>query len=64
MAELVRLLHTLTTEGLTWKQQSLVLLLTEAGDVAESELFRWLEHPGRRSAKDVLKQLHRDRQIE
>ena len=75
MAELVRLLHTLTTEeateiveglierevawvwthgdkkrvlhnGMTWKQQTLVLLLTEPGDVAESHLFRWLEHPG------------------
>ncbi len=94
MAELVRLLHTLTTEeataivdglierevtwvwthgdkkrvlrkGLTWKQQTLLLLLTEAGDVAESDLFRWLEHPGLPSfRKDVLKQLHKDRLIE
>jgi len=94
MAELVRLLHTLTTEeataivdglierevawvwthgdkkrvlrkGLTWKQQTLVLLLTEAGDVAEADLFRWLEHPGLPSfRKDVLKQLHKARLIE
>jgi hypothetical protein len=42
-----------------------VLLVTEAGDVAESEPFRLLEHPGLPSfRKDVLKQLHRDRQIE
>lgn len=94
MAELVRLLHTLTTEeatgivdgliereiawvwthsdkkrvlrkGLTWKQQTLVLLLTEAGDVAEADLFRWLEHPGLPSLrKDVLKPLHKARLIE
>jgi len=51
--------------GLTWKQQTLLLLLTEAGDVAEVDLFRWLEHPGLPSfRKDVLKQLHKDRLIE
>lgn len=94
MAELVRLLHTLTTEeataivddlierevpwvwthgdkkrvlrtGMTWKQQTLVLLLTEAGDVAEADLFRWLEHAGLPSfRRDVLKQLHKARLIE
>jgi hypothetical protein len=94
MAELIRLLHTLTTEqatdivdglmerevawvwalgdkkrvlrrGLTWKQQTLALLLTEAGDVAESELFRWLEHPSLPSfRRDVLKKLHKERLIE
>lgn len=94
MAELVRLLHTLTTEeatsivdslierevawvwthgdkkrvlrrGLTWKQQTLVLLLTEPGDVAEADLLRWLEHPGLPAfRKDVLKPLHKVRQIE
>lgn len=94
MAELVRLLHTITTEeasaivdglierevawvwahgdkkrvlrkGLTWKQKALVLLLTETSDVAEADLFRWLEHPGLPSfRKDVLKQLHHDRLIE
>lgn len=85
MAELVRLLHALTTDaataivdglierevawvwthgdkkrvlrnGLTWKQKTLVLMLTEAGDVAAADLFRWLEHPDLPSfRKDVLK---------
>lgn len=31
--------------GMTWKQQTLVLLLTEADQVAEDDLVRWLEHP-------------------
>jgi hypothetical protein len=40
-------------------------MLTEAGDVAEADLFRWLEHPGLPSfRKDVLKQLHKARLIE
>ncbi len=94
VAELVRLLHTLTTEeatavvdgliqrevawvwthddkkrvlrkGLTWKQQTLMLLLTETSDVDEADLFRWLEHPGLPSfRKDVLKQLHKTRLVE
>ena len=94
MAELVRLLHSLTIEeatsivdslierqvawvwthgdkkrvlrkGLTWKQQALLLLLTESGDVTEADVFRWLEHPGLPSfRKDVLKRLHNDRLIE
>lgn len=94
MAELVRLLHTLTTEeattivdglierevswvwthedkkrvlrtGMTWKQQTLVLLLTQAGDVAEADLFRWLEHPRLSDYRQkVLNPLHRDRLIE
>ena len=94
MAELVRLLHTLTTReataivdglierevawvwthgekkrvlrtGMTWKQQTLVLLLTESGDVAEADLIRWLEHPTLPSyRKDVLKSLHKARLIE
>lgn len=47
--------------GMTWKQQTLVLLLTEAGGVAEANLFRWLEHPGLPSfRKDVLKPMHKD----
>lgn len=51
--------------GLTWKQQVLILLVTEAGDVAEADVFRWLEHPGLPSfRKDVLKRLHKDRLIE
>jgi len=94
VAELARLLHTLTTEeataivddlierevawvwthgnkkrvmrtGMTWKQQTLVLMLTEAGDVDEADLFQWLEHPGLPSfRRDVLKQMHKARLIE
>lgn len=94
VAELVRLLHALTTEqatavvdsliqrevawvwthddkkrvlrkGLTWKQQTLLLLLTEASDVDEVDLFRWLEHPGLPSfRKNVLKQMHKARLVE
>lgn len=51
--------------GMTWKQQTLVLLLTEAGEVSEADLFRWLEHPGLPSfRKDVLKGLHKARLVE
>lgn len=51
--------------GMTWKQQTLVLLLTQAGDVAEEDLLGWLEHPNVRDLrKAVLKPLHRERQIE
>jgi hypothetical protein len=94
VAELVRLLHTLTTDeataivdglierevawvwthedkkrvlrkGLTWKQQTLVLMLTEAGDVAEGDLFRWLEHPRLANFRQqVMNPLHKDRLIE
>jgi hypothetical protein len=50
---------------MTWKQQTLVILLTEAGEVAEADLFRWLEHSALPSfRKDVLKQLHKARLIE
>jgi hypothetical protein len=93
-AELVRLLHTLSTEdataivdalverevawvwtlgdkkrvvrtGMTWKQQTLALMLTEAGDVAEADVIRWLEHPSPPSfRKDVLKPMHSARLIE
>ena len=94
MAELIRLLHTLTTDeatavvdhlvereiswvwthedskrvlrtGLTWKQQTLVLLLSEQGAVAEADLARWLEH---KSASDfrkaVLRPMHKARLID
>lgn len=94
VAELVRLLHTLTTEeatavvdalierevawvwthgdkkrvlrtGMTWKQQVLVLLLTESGDVAEADLVRWLEHSNTAILRrDVLKPMHRARLID
>lgn len=30
--------------NLTWKQNTLLLLLSETGEVSEDDLFRWLEH--------------------
>lgn len=51
--------------GMTWKQQTLALMLTEAREVAEADLFRWLEHPGLPSfRRDVPKPLHKIRQID
>lgn len=51
--------------GMTWKQQTLVLLLSDAGDVAEADLLRWLEHPSPANYRsDVLKPLHKSRQID
>lgn len=95
VAELVRLLHTLTPEdatalveslidrevdwiwsdgdkkrilkkGLTWKQQTLLLLLSEtAKPIPEKDLFQWLEHPRLSSfRRDVLKPMHKERLIE
>lgn len=94
MGELIRLVHTLSTEeatdiveslierevpwlwtqgdkrrilrtGMTWKEQTLVLLLPEASDVDEADLLRWLEHPNIGNLrKDVLVPLHKARQIE
>lgn len=93
VAEIVRLLHDLTTEdaallvdalvqreapwiwssadlkrvlkaGLTWKQKTLALLLSEAGSVAVDDLVRWLEHPQVRDYRKVLRQLHSERQVE
>ena len=94
VAELIRLLHTLSIDeataivenlierevawvwthgdkkrmlrtGMTWKQQTLVLLLTEAGDVAEADLMRWLEHPRLANYRQkVLNSLHAERLIE
>jgi len=56
-----RLLRT----DLTWKQQTVVLLLTEPGAVSEEDLFGWLEHPRLSSLRsDVLKPLHEARQID
>lgn len=50
---------------MTWKQQTLLLLLTEPGEVAEADLHRWLEHPSLPGLrKDVLRPLHRDRLVE
>lgn len=91
LAELVRVLHTLSTTeatevvealikrqvpvvwasgakkrvlrtGLTWKQNTLLLLLAETGDVAEADLLCWTEHkslPVYR--RDVLRPGHRAR---
>lgn len=94
VAELVRLLHSLSTEeatdlvealvereqpwvwsheakrrvlrtGLTWKQQTLLLLLSEPHGVSESDLLRWLEHPSLGNfRKDVLRPLHKARMVE
>lgn len=51
--------------GLTWKDQALVLLLTEPGEVAEADLFRWLEHPRLAGLRQkVLNPLHEGRLIE
>lgn len=51
--------------GMTWKEQTLVLLLTQAGEVAEADLLRWLEHGSVANfRKDVLRPLHKERQIE
>lgn len=91
VAELVRVLHTLSTTeateivealierevalvwssgakkrvlrpGLTWRKNTLLLLLSETGQVAEDDLFRWIEHkslPVYR--RDVLRPGHKDR---
>ena len=50
---------------MTWKQQTLVLLLTEPGEVSESELLRWLEHPKLSDLRrNVLNPFHKLRIIE
>jgi hypothetical protein len=91
MAELVRILHTLSTgdaaeivealikrqvalvwtsgdkkrvlkQGLTWKKNTLLLLLSETGETPEADLFRWIEHkslPVYR--RDVLRPGHKER---
>lgn len=93
LAELVRLLHTLTTEeatnivdgliqrevawvwtheakkrvlrtDLTWKQQTLVLLLTETGAVPETSLQDWLQHPSLGDYRKILRPMHKARLID
>lgn len=94
VAELVRLLHVLTTEeatdiveglierevsmvwthedtkrvlptGLTWKQQTLLLLLADTEPVSEADLIRWLEHKSVSDyRKAVLRPMHKDRLID
>ena len=91
LAELVRVLHTLTTTeateivealierqvalvwsagdkkrvlkpGLTWKMNTLLLLLSETGEVAEADLFRWIEHKSLAVyRRDVLRPGHKER---
>jgi hypothetical protein len=91
MAELVRILHTLSTSeateivealierqvalvwtsgdkkrvlrrGLTWKQNTLLLLMTETGPVQETDLLRWIEHKSLAAyRRDVLRPGHKDR---
>jgi hypothetical protein len=91
MAELVRILHTLSTveatdiveslierqialvwhhgdkkrilrPGLTWKQNTLLLLLSESGDVPEASLVGWLEHSSVAIfRRDVLRPGHKQR---
>lgn len=51
--------------GMTWKEQTLMLLLPEVGEVSEADLLRWLEHPSVSNfRKDVLKPLHITRQVD
>lgn len=58
--DLKRVLRT----GLTWRQQTLLLLLSEAGPLDEADLFRWLEHPSIKDFRKVIRQMHRERQVE
>lgn len=56
-----RLLRT----GLTWKEQTLALLLAEDGPVLEVDLITWLEHPSAANLrKNVLRPMHKSRLIE
>lgn len=48
--------------GLTWKEKTLLLMLSEVGDVAERDLFSWVEHPNLpRYRRDILRPGHQDR---
>lgn len=94
VAELVRVLHTLTTNeatqivealierqialvwssgdkkrvlkpGLSWKKNTLLLLLSETGEVAEADLLRWIEHTALAVyRRDVLRPGHKERMWE
>ncbi|WP_328748132.1 hypothetical protein OHT57_21735 [Streptomyces sp. NBC_00285] len=51
--------------GLTWKQKTLLLLLSENGPVRESDLVKWLEHPNvARFRRDVLRPAHKESLID
>ena len=48
--------------GLTWKQNTLLLMLSETGEVSEQELVRWLEHKSVGNFRGtVLRPGHKDR---
>ncbi len=94
VAELVRLLHKVTTEeatsivdqliereapwvwgdghlkrvlraGLTWREQTLILLLSTISGTTEENLLRWLEHPSPGDFRHkILRPLHKSRLIE
>jgi hypothetical protein len=94
VAEIIRLLHTVSTDEatelvdalverevaliwssgntkrvlrpeLTWKQKMLVLLVSAAGDVKETDLLRWIEHTNpARFRRDVLRPAHRAKLVE
>jgi len=91
VAELVRVLHTMSTTeateivealikrqiglvwtsgdkkrvlktGLTWKKNTLMLLLSETEEVTEADLFRWVEHKSLSVyRRDVLRPGHQER---
>lgn len=94
VAEIIRLLHTVTTSeaselverlverevplvwsngdvkrvlrtDLSWKEQTMILLLANDGPVAEGELFGWLEHSNLSNFRgNVLRPMHAARLIE
>lgn len=50
---------------LTWKQKTLLLLLSAPGTVEEADLLRWVEHPNlARFRRDVLRPAHKAKLIE
>jgi hypothetical protein len=50
---------------LTMKEKTLLLLYSTAGQVAESDIFRWVEHSNlSRYRSDVLRPAHREKLIE
>lgn len=48
--------------GLSWKKNTLLLLLSETGEVAEADLFAWTEHRSLSALRrDILRPGHRER---
>lgn len=48
--------------GLTWRENTLLLLLSETGEVAETDLFQWLEHKSLSAyRRDILRPGHKGR---